>query len=98
VPSVSYQPNLDDGSDWSGLYETSPEVCELRKSYKRRLWEEDRLEILNAVLEEYWSKEQAAWAVGGKWLDKYFRWWLKRLRTREEACRWIEKVQWAKIY
>ena len=30
--------------------------------------------------------------------DKYFTLWLKRLRNREEACRWIEKVQWAKLY
>jgi hypothetical protein len=100
VAAAPYEPDFEDGSDWSGLFDTPDVIKELRKTYKRTLWSQTNLAGLKAVLEEYWSKEQAARRrhSGAAWPDKYFRWWCRRLQNREEACRWIEKVQWAKIY
>jgi hypothetical protein len=97
VPAAPYQPHFDDGSDRSKMFDTSDAIQELRKAYKKKLWAESDLAKLKVILAEYWSREQSLWGAK-RCEDKYFTLWLKRLRNREEACRWIEKVQWAKLY
>jgi hypothetical protein len=96
--ATPYQPALDDGADWSGIVETPDKIQEVRKAFKKKLWAETNLDRLKDLLTEYWAREQALWGANRWNYEPGFERWRNRLRNRDEACRWIEKVQWARLY
>lgn len=98
--AMPYQPVLDDGSDWSGLYPAMNDIENVRMKYKRLLWEQTCLPEIQKIMGEYWEAEQKGWGANGwpDWAATHFQVGTRRTQNRDDACRWIEHVQWARIY
>jgi hypothetical protein len=75
ISAAPYQPALDDGSDWSGMVKTPDKIQDVRKAFKKKLWDETDLENMKTILSEYWSREQAFWS-GDEWVygAEFERW------------------------
>lgn len=97
VPALPYVPAMDDGSDWSKKWGAPPQVQELRKAYKKRLWGMTDVAAMRKTLKEFWDKEQEAYGSKG-WdtpNEVAFLRAVERVQNAADACRVIEKLQWS---